>query len=201
MTKDAITPAQSKKTDAILDAAKKHFAAHGFEATRLSDVAKDAGVAVGTIYLRYEGKAELLSGVLDRTERSFAEAMNRPVIWETPFPDRFKLLVSAIFETARQEEDFARLMALSTYAANTGTHAKSHVLAGIESHMKDGVARNELRADVDLSLAARMAHGMVEGAMRAMMAEPSRDPAMVISHIANASELWLRTTGPSRDQS
>lgn len=193
MTKSAITPAQSKKTDAILDAAQTHFAAHGFEATKLSDVAKDAGVAVGTIYLRYEGKAELLSGVLDRAERSFAEAMDQPEIWGTPFPDRFTSLVAAIFETAGTEPDFARLMALSTYAINTGTHAKSHVLTGIEAHMQDGVVRQELRSDVDLPLAARMAHGMVEGAMRAMMADPSRDPAQVIDHIADASNLWLRS--------
>lgn len=192
MAKTEISSAQIRKTDAILDAAKHHFAAHGFEATKLSAVAKDAGVAVGTIYLRYEGKAELLSGVLDRAERSFAEAMDQPGIWETPFPDRFKSLVSAIFEAAGREEDFGRLMALSTYALNTDTHAKSHVLAGIEAHMRDGVAREELRADVDLPLAARMAHGMVEGAMRVMMSEPSRDPAKVISQIADASELWLR---------
>ncbi len=191
MTTSEISPAQSKKTDAILDAAKMHFAAHGFEATKLSEVAKDAGVAVGTIYLRYEGKAELLSGVLDRVERSFAEAMDQPEIWKIPFPDRFKSLVASIFETAGREEDLARLMALSTYATNTGAHAKSHVLTGIEAHMRDGVARKELREDVDLPLAARMAHGMVEGAMRALMAEPSRDPAMVISQIADASELWL----------
>lgn len=191
MTKTDISPAQIKKTDAILDAAKKHFAAHGFEATKLSEVAKDAGVAVGTIYLRYEGKAELLSGVLDRAEQSFAQAMDRPDIWRTPFPDRFKSLVSAIFETAGQEEDFARLMALSTYAVNTGSHVKSHILAGIEAHLMDGVARKELRADVDLPLAARMAHGMVEGAMRAMMADPSRDRGAIILQIADASELWL----------
>lgn len=191
MSKTDISPAQSKKTNAILDAAKQHFAARGFEATKLSEVAKDAGVAVGTIYLRYVGKAELLGGVLDRTERSFADAMDRPGVWEVPFPDRFTSLVSAIFETAGEEEDLARLMALSTYAANADAHGKSHVLAGIEAHMRDGVARKELREDVDLSLAARMAHGMVEGAMRAMMAEPSRDPAAVIKQVANASELWL----------
>ena len=117
--------------------------------------------------------------------------MDHPDIWGTPFPDRFNSLVSAIFETAGQEEDFARLMALSTYAVNTGSHVKSHVLAGIEAHMQDGVARRELRADVDLPLAARMAHGMVEGAMRAMMVDPSSDPGAIIRQIANASELWL----------
>ncbi len=192
MTEADVSPAQSRKTAAILDAAKRHFAEHGFEATKLSEVAKDAGVAVGTIYLRYEGKAELLSGVLARAEQSFADAIDQKAIWETPFPKRFSALVGTIFEAAGKEQDFARLMALSTYAVNSGTHEKSHVLAAIEAHLQDGVARNELRGDVDLALAARMAHGMVEGAMRALMSDPSRDPGAIIAQIAEASELWLR---------
>ncbi|WP_299413963.1 TetR/AcrR family transcriptional regulator [uncultured Sulfitobacter sp.] len=193
MSEIDITPAQTKKTTAILDAAKQHFAARGFEATKLSDIAKDAGVAVGTIYLRYEGKAGLLSGVLERAEKSFAEAMDQEELWEMPFPDRFHSLIAAIFATAGREEDFARLMALSTYAVNSGTHDKSHMLVGIAAHLRDGVQRNELRADVDIPLAARMAHGLVEGAMREMMAEPTRDPEMVITQIADASERWLCT--------
>lgn len=191
MTEVRDSPAQIKKTEAILDAAKAHFAKHGFEATRLSEVAKDAGVAVGTIYLRYEGKAELLTGVLQRTEQSFANAMDIPEIWKTPFPERFSALVGAIFVAASKEESLAQLMALSTYAANTGEHDKSQVLGMIEAHMRAGVEKSELRDDIDLSLAARMAHGMVEGAMREMMANPSRDPEPVIAQIADASSRWL----------
>lgn len=191
MTDVRDSPAQIRKTKAILDAAKAHFAKHGFEATRLSDVAHDAGVAVGTIYLRYEGKAELLAGVLQRAEQSFADAMDAPEIWKTPFPERFSSLVGAIFVAASEEKDLAHLMALSTYAANTGEHEKSQVLGMIEAHMRDGVVRSELRHDVDLVLAARMAHGMVEGAMREIMVNPSRDPKSVIIQIADASSRWL----------
>lgn len=191
MTDVKDTPAQIKKTEAILDAAKAHFAAYGFEATRLSEVAKDAGVAVGTIYLRYEGKAELLAGVLRRAEQSFADAMDVPEIWKTPFPERFGALVGAIFVAASKEENLAQLMALSAYATKAEEHSKSQVLGMIQAHLQDGVERSELRGDVDLALAARMAHGMVEGAMREMMVKPSRDPEPVIAQIADASARWL----------
>ena len=191
MTDVRDSPGQIKKTEAILDAAKAHFARHGFEATRLSEVAKDAGVAVGTIYLRYEGKAELLTGVMQRAEQSFADAMDTPEIWKTPFPERFGSLVGAIFLAAREEKDLSQLMALSTYAAKTADHDKSQVLGMIETHIKDGVERSELRGDVDLVLAARMAHGMVEGAMREMMVNTSREPETVIAQIADASARWL----------
>ncbi|MEL6947541.1 MAG: TetR/AcrR family transcriptional regulator [Pseudomonadota bacterium] len=191
--------AQDRKTDAILDAAKEHFAVHGFEATKLSAIAKDAGVAVGTIYLRHTGKAQLLSAVLERAERGFSQAMDREDIWDTSFPQRFHAIILAIFEAASREEHLPRLMALSSYAANAVTPdksdksmpEKSNVLGGIEAHLKDGMARKELRSDIDVALAARMAHGLVEGAMRAMMADPARDPADVITETANAATLWL----------
>lgn len=185
------SPAQIRKTEAILDAAKAHFAEHGFEATRLSEVAKDAGVGVGTIYLRYEGKAELLTGVLQRAEQSFANAMDVPEIWKTPFPKRFSALVGAIFVAASKEDSLAQLMALSAYAAKTADRDKLQVLGMIEAHMRDGVERSELRDDVDLALAARMAHGMVEGAMREMIADPFRDSNAVIEQVAEASARWL----------
>jgi len=154
------SPAQTRKTEAILDSAKAHFAEYGFEATRLSEVAKDAGVAVGTIYLRYDGKAELLSGVLQQAEQSFADAMDAPGIWRTPLPGRIGFWVRAIFVAASKEENLSQLIALSSYAAKSGKHDKSQVLGMIEAHMRDGVDRSELRGDVDLVLAARMAHGI-----------------------------------------
>jgi AcrR family transcriptional regulator len=42
---------QAERREAILAAALDEFAASGFAATRLDDVAKRAGVAKGTIYL------------------------------------------------------------------------------------------------------------------------------------------------------
>ena len=52
----------------ILAAAATWFTTDGFEATRIADVAHLAGVAVGTVYLRYPGKGELLAGVLAQAE-------------------------------------------------------------------------------------------------------------------------------------
>src|SRR5262245_40481275 len=42
------------RRQAILDAALGVFAAHGFEAARLDDIAARAGVAKGTLYLHFK---------------------------------------------------------------------------------------------------------------------------------------------------
>jgi TetR/AcrR family transcriptional regulator, fatty acid metabolism regulator protein len=56
----------------ILDAATRVFARKGFNRATIRDVARDAGVADGTIYNYFANKTDLLFGLLDRlndTER------------------------------------------------------------------------------------------------------------------------------------
>jgi AcrR family transcriptional regulator len=52
------------RRDAILDAALDEFSARGFEAARLDDVAKRAGVAKGTIYLYFKDKESLFQELI-----------------------------------------------------------------------------------------------------------------------------------------
>src|ERR1043165_4350188 len=48
------------KRERILLAAERIFARHGFFAARVSEIAKEAGVADGTIYLYFKSKDDLL---------------------------------------------------------------------------------------------------------------------------------------------
>jgi AcrR family transcriptional regulator len=57
----------TERLDAILDAAHAEFAAHGFALARLDDVARQAHVAKGTIYLYFENKEELFRAVVRRS--------------------------------------------------------------------------------------------------------------------------------------
>ena len=58
------------KRERILQAAVKVFARNGFHATRVSEVAKAAGVADGTIYLYFDSKESLLVSLFeDRVEK------------------------------------------------------------------------------------------------------------------------------------
>lgn len=78
-------PIQNVLADArrnqILDAATKVFAGHGFHAATIRQVAKQAGIADGTIYLYFKNKDQVLLGILDRLNetaqrpRDFAQAL------------------------------------------------------------------------------------------------------------------------------
>lgn len=180
-----------EKTEAILDAAERHFSTHGFEATKLASVAKEAGVAVGTIYLRYPGKEELLAGILDRVAGRFRDAMEQDRVRMKPFPERFVTIIQTILATAAQQEHLARLMSLASFAPTGDAQRLGQILSGIEWQLRDGIERGELRSDIDLSLTASIAYGMVEGAMQEMAHRSSLGPDVVIQQIADAWTRWL----------
>ena len=63
------------KTGDILDAALRRFLHYGLKKTSMQEIARDAGVAVGTLYLYFEHKDALVVGCADR----FAEAHHASV--------------------------------------------------------------------------------------------------------------------------
>jgi TetR/AcrR family fatty acid metabolism transcriptional regulator len=54
----------------ILDAATKVFAEKGFHPATIKDIAREAGIADGTIYNYFENKTALMLGILDRMNES-----------------------------------------------------------------------------------------------------------------------------------
>ncbi|ASS74111.1 hypothetical protein CIG75_03310 [Tumebacillus algifaecis] len=52
------------KRQAILEAAAKRFSTNGFHETKVGEIAEDAGIAKGTVYLHFKDKETLLSEVV-----------------------------------------------------------------------------------------------------------------------------------------
>ena len=62
------------KREAILRAAIKVFARKGFFNAKVADIAKEAGIADGTVYLYFKSKDEILHSIFDQAmERFIAE--------------------------------------------------------------------------------------------------------------------------------
>jgi AcrR family transcriptional regulator len=60
--KRRVKPAEERRQE-ILDAALRLFREHGFEETTVQDVADEAGVATGTVYLYFPSKERLLYAI------------------------------------------------------------------------------------------------------------------------------------------
>ena len=54
------------KREAILRAATKVFAQNGYFNSKVADIAREAGVADGTVYLYFKSKEEILRSIFER---------------------------------------------------------------------------------------------------------------------------------------
>ena len=59
-----LSRSQRRRRDDIVEAALKVFERDGYEAAKMIDIAKEADVAKGTLYLYFENKSVLLEGVI-----------------------------------------------------------------------------------------------------------------------------------------
>lgn len=59
----------------ILEAAVKVFAKHGYHRTRVADIAREAGVADGTVYIYFHKKEEILVSMFQEMMARFVEGL------------------------------------------------------------------------------------------------------------------------------
>ena len=71
MPKGSTRTIVTDKREAILRAAIKTFAGRGFFNSKVADIAKEAGVADGTVYLYFKNKDDILHSVFDRAMEEF----------------------------------------------------------------------------------------------------------------------------------
>src|SRR5687768_449040 len=84
MTIHSAATERGDKRERILSAAERIFAKHGFFAARVSEIAKDAGVADGTIYLYFKSKDDLLISLFETRMKQVNEALHAAIAEAKP---------------------------------------------------------------------------------------------------------------------
>jgi len=145
---------QAERRQAILSAALEEFAASGYAATRLDDVARRAGVAKGTIYLYFRDKESLfqelvrsmLSPVVGTIEHAPLADMPARAIAEMIA----ELFVREIFGTRRKDvlrliiTEGARFPKLAEFYYH---EVIERVTAALRAMLTKAAARGELSSD------------------------------------------------------
>ena len=82
----------------ILEAAERIFVRRGFSGTRMSDVAREAGVATGTMYNYFEGKDELFRSLMQLRGEQFLDQIAHIYRRENDPIERIEALVRFVVE-------------------------------------------------------------------------------------------------------
>src|SRR5688572_6554498 len=91
------------KRERILSAAERIFARHGFFAAKVSDVAKEAGVADGTIYLYFKSKDDLLISLFERRMQEVNATLRTAVAKHKSPREQLRAFVQAYLQLVHDE--------------------------------------------------------------------------------------------------
>jgi AcrR family transcriptional regulator len=93
-----------KETD-ILRAARTQFLTRGYAATRLDDIATEAGVAKGTLYLYFRSKEDLFqSRVRPAIVPTLANLETQAAAWQGPVADLLRRIAEFAAEVVRNDD-------------------------------------------------------------------------------------------------
>ncbi len=158
---------KEQKREAILDSAIKVFAEKGFHGSRISDVAKEAGVAEGTIYLYFKSKDDLLLSVFSKRVGAFVEDVNRYIALQKTPGDKLRAIVDKHFSHLESDPYLAQVLQIelrscSVFMRGGVSPELKFYLGLIEGVLEEGQAQKVFREDINVKVASKAFFGMLD---------------------------------------
>jgi TetR/AcrR family fatty acid metabolism transcriptional regulator len=159
--------------DAILAAAERVFARSGFYVTRMADIAKEAGVGVGTLYNYFESKELIFSDLLERRHEEFRRAVRDAAVAEDPVL-RLRQIVERVFSVLGEKGELLAVFIergavgecdLERLVGTSAARDYGEFLALLDKTVREAVRAKKLRADVDARLLVSALAGAINAAI------------------------------------
>jgi TetR/AcrR family fatty acid metabolism transcriptional regulator len=103
----AEVPRPQSKRERILRAATDVFAQSGYFNSKVSEIARAAGVADGTIYLYFDGKEDLLTSIFREHTRNYLQSLERDVAHVNRPEERVRIAIRHHLETLGRDRSLA----------------------------------------------------------------------------------------------
>jgi AcrR family transcriptional regulator len=135
-----------RNRDAILGAARDVFAEHGLEAP-LEEIARRAGVGIGTLYRRFPTRLDLIDAILTTTVEQHIEAAERALASPDPW-DGLVSYLEASGELQARDRASNDMMSMRLPRAARAEAAKKRVYDLMSQIIERAQQSGQLRADV-----------------------------------------------------
>jgi TetR/AcrR family fatty acid metabolism transcriptional regulator len=154
------------KRERILVAAERIFARHGFFAAKVADVAKEAGVADGTIYLYFKSKDDLLISLFERRMLEVNTALRAATDGKPP-REQLRAFVRTYLQLVHDEPAAAEVLTIelrqsSKFMKEYDNPAFADFLRLLGGIIAAAQAKGELDSSIPAHVAARMIFGLLD---------------------------------------
>jgi len=100
----------SEKKPQIIDAAIKVFAQKGFYNSKVADVAREAGIADGTIYLYFKNKDDLLISLFETKVEELLDTFKKALLAFNSAKDKLNEFIRLYFQLMEEQPDLAEVL-------------------------------------------------------------------------------------------
>lgn len=158
---------RAAKRDRILDAAERVFAQRGFFAAKVADIAREAGVADGTIYLYFKNKDDLLISLFESRMERVNQILADAIAGAARPRDQLDAFVRAYLALIAEQPTAAEVLTIelrqsTKFMREYSQQRFADLLRLLASVIAAGQAAGELSDAVPAPHAARMIFGMLD---------------------------------------
>jgi AcrR family transcriptional regulator len=159
------TIAQEEKRRLLLEAAVRVFARKGYHASRVGDIAEEAGVAHGLLYHYYDSKEAVLRAVFRETWRALIETIRSVEQAGDPPREQLRKVAEILLRSWRRDPDLVRVLVLEVTRSQHLPGEMDEIaesFEAIQEIVERGQADGTIRPDLDPRLASYVFFGAVE---------------------------------------
>src|SRR5213083_1490715 len=155
------------KPQAIIDAAIRVFARNGYYNSRVSDIAREAGIASGTIYLYFKTKDDILVRLFREKMAEWVALVRKEVAAEGDPLAKIRKIVALHFRKIEESPDLAEVVQVELrqghkFFRGASAHEVSSYFTLIGGVLEAGIASGQIRGDLPVKLATKMLFGAMD---------------------------------------
>lgn len=155
------------KREAILRAAIKVFANRGYFSSKVADIASEAGIADGTVYLYFRSKDDILHSIFDRAMAEFIDEGRRQLAEIKDPVERIRRIAQLHLEKLGADRNMAivfqvELRGSTKFMEQFSAAGFGEYLDIIRKTIADGQAAGVFRPDLKPIVAAKILYGALD---------------------------------------
>lgn len=156
-----------EKHQVILEAAVKTFARTGYHRTRVADIAREAGVADGTVYIYFKNKEDILISLFQSLMIRFVEELSNELDRCRDANDKLNTIISYHLTTLGSRPEQAKVTQIELrqidQAINQGiSKPLMSYFSLIEEVIEEGKSQGLYRRNINTRTARKVVFGAID---------------------------------------